>query len=56
MLLQDVTVDGRLDITARDSSGAAWVYPHSGATTSNPWTQTRYSAGGGRQDASLLAL
>ncbi|MET7281190.1 hypothetical protein ABZS29_23335 [Kribbella sp. NPDC005582] len=56
MLLQDVTGDGRLDMTVRDSSGAVWVYPHNGATDSNPWTLTRYSAGGGWQDASLMAL
>ncbi|MFC9692486.1 FG-GAP repeat domain-containing protein [Kribbella sp. NPDC056951] len=56
MLLQDVTGDGRLDITVRDSSGAAGVYPHSGATTSNPWSSGRYAAGGGWQEATLMAL
>lgn len=54
LLLQDVTGDGRPEITVRDSDGALWVYPHNGATGSNPWTQARFTAGTGWNIASAM--
>lgn len=57
LLLGDVTGDGHRDIVVRDSTGGLWIYPNSGATTGNPWTVPRYSAGSGWDavDSMMLA-
>jgi len=54
LALADATGDGRPDLIARDpaagsgaGAGELWIYPHSGASSGNPWTVERTWAGGG---------
>ncbi|WP_053205128.1 FG-GAP repeat domain-containing protein [Jiangella muralis] len=59
LLLGDLTGDGRPDLVARDraaTNGTLWVYPHTGATSSNPWTAPRYFAGTGWNTVTELTL
>ncbi|GAA1671641.1 VCBS repeat-containing protein [Fodinicola feengrottensis] len=56
LMLGDVTGDGHPEIVARDATGSLWIYPNSGALTSNPWTSSRYPAGTGWNLADTLML
>lgn len=59
LLLGDVTGDGRPDLVARDraaTNGTLWVYPNTGATTSDPWTAPRFFGGTGWNTVTELAL
>jgi hypothetical protein len=55
LMIGDVTGDGHPDIVARDPSGALWVYPNNGSTTSDPWT-SRFAAGTGWNLANTMML
>ncbi|MFC9693416.1 FG-GAP repeat domain-containing protein [Kribbella sp. NPDC056951] len=59
VLLGDVTCDHRPDVLARDplaGNGDLWVYPNTGATTSDPWTAPRTWGGSGWNTATALLL
>lgn len=59
LLLGDVTGDGRPDLVARDraaTNGTLWIYPNTGATTSDPWTAPRFFAGTGWNTVTEIAL
>jgi hypothetical protein len=55
MMLGDVNGDGHPDVVARDGSGALWIYPNDGATTTNPYV-SRYAAGTGYNSANTMLL
>ncbi|WP_158564294.1 FG-GAP repeat domain-containing protein [Jiangella anatolica] len=59
LLLGDITGDGRPDLLARDraaDNGTLWIYPNTGATSSNPWTAPRYFGGTGWNTVTELIL